>query len=188
MAISHKDHDHPNTPAARAACRKAIERGDGPKGGVKLNADLANPVRKLAESAGIVKPATVWAGVKPKGRGATKVKASSKNLKRPGTQLRTIGDLPDVPRMLAYGCRLAWANDWEVRVGDSFNDNEARIVIDGTHAEIALVWKPSVPDGVWGVFVRNRKSSVTNRIGDVQTAFALAADESVWDATGNLVA
>jgi hypothetical protein len=131
MAISHKDHDHPNTPAARAQCRKAMAASGTP---MKKSAE-----RELAEAAGIVKPATVWAGIKPMGRNATKAKPSTKNVKKPGTRLRTIGDLPDVPRMLAYGCRLAWAQDWEVKVGEQFNDLEARIVIAAPAGEIALV-------------------------------------------------
>lgn len=176
MAISHKDHDHPNTPAARAVCRKAMAaRPDAsPAVTAAVENHRANKTaeRLLAEKAGIVKPMTTWAGVKSKG---TKPKAETKNTKKPGTHLRTIGDLPDVPRMLAYGARLAWANDWTVKIGEKFNDNEARIVVDAPAGEIALVWRPSVPDGVWGVFFRPKGSSVTHRKDSVQEAFELGA-------------
>jgi hypothetical protein len=171
MAISHRDHDHPNTPAARAACRKQMANGDTPLVGNPVPAGgVAGRV-----SAALNPPKTVWAGVKPMGRNKTKVKASTKNVKKPGTRLRTIGDLPDVPRMLAYGCRLAWAQDWEVKVGEQFNDLEARIVIAAPAGEIALVWKPSLPDGVWGIFFRPGYNSITNRVDSVQEAFELGA-------------
>jgi hypothetical protein len=97
----------------------------------------------------------------------------SENLKRPGTQLRTIGDLPDVPRMLVYGIKMAWSLDYPVRVGERFNDNEARIVIDAPTGEIALVWRPSLPDGVWGIFFRAGYGSVTSRVESVQEAFEM---------------
>jgi hypothetical protein len=168
MAISHADHDHPNTPAARAKCRKAMASG----GVTKPTAE-----RKLAEGAGLVKPAR-WAAVEPLGRGAKRgPRVDTRNRKRPNTALKSTGDLADVPRMLAYGVRMAWALDYPVRVGDQFNDLESRIVIDAPAGEIALVWKPSLPDGVWGVFFRPGYKSVTNRVDSVQFAFALGAGE-----------
>jgi hypothetical protein len=137
-------------------------------------------VRKLAEQAGIVKPAKI-VSVQPIGarRGPKGPMRGATNIKKPGTVLRTIGDLPDVPRMLAYGARLAWANDWEVKVGEPFNDNEARIVINAPAGEIALVWRPSLPDGVWGVFFRAGYNSVTTRCDSVQEAFELGAATDV---------
>lgn len=177
MAISHADHDHPNTPAARAKCRKGQSGTPVPSGVL-----IGKSERKLAEAAGLVKPKTVIGGVTPKK--GPKGPRGSENLKRPGTHLRTIGDLPDVPRMLAYGARLAWANDWEVVVGEPFNDNEARILIGGVVAQISMVWRPSMPDGVWGVFVRHCHSSITHRVSSVQEAFEAAATEDAWDGHG----
>ena len=171
MAISHADHDHPNTPAARAKCRRAMDNTHVSY--VNLSAE-----RQLAEQVGVVKPAKI-VSVQPIGarRGPKGPMRGATNIKKPGTVLRTIGDLPDVPRMLAYGARLAWANDWPVRVGEPFNDNEARIVIDAPAGEIALVWRPSLPDGVWGVFFRPGYNSITNRLNSVQEAFAFGVGE-----------
>ena len=171
MAINHKDHDHPNTPAARAACRKAMAAGETPMSAT----DGVTPAEDAA----------TWHVVPRRTKRAPK--APSGNLKRPGTRLRTIGDLPDVPRMLAYGARLAWAAGYEVKIGEQFNDTEARIVIAGDKAEIALVWKPSLPDGVWGIFVRNWNSSRTFKVTNVQEAFEVAATDGAWDLHGNLV-
>ncbi len=187
MPISHAGHDHPATPAARAACRKAMAKliNDGSTMHESFATSRADQAKRMGKPAEMtVVPRRRGDGGVVKGHKATSPKASSRNTKKPNTVLRTIGDLPDVPRMLAYGVRLAWANEWEARVGDPFNDTEARIVVTGPVAEIALVWRPSLPDGVWGVFVRNWDSSVTHRIGDVQTAFALAGDAESWTSTG----
>lgn len=117
----------------------------------------------------------------------TKRRRSTDNVKRPGTHLRTIGDLPDVPRMLAHGCRIAWDRGWNVTVGYVFNDRERRIVIAGTVAEIALVWRPTLPDGVWGVFVRHNGNSITSRVNSIQEAFDAAETEDAWDGHGRYV-
>lgn len=149
MAFSHANCDHPRTPSARAACRKA--RGKAAQGDAK--------------------PSTTITGTRITPKRATG------NVKRPGTHLRTIGDLPDVPQMLAYGCRIAWDKEWPVVVGHQFNDSEKRIVVTGPVAEVSLVWKPSLPHGVWGVFVRKHKKPITHRIADINTAFRMAAGD-----------
>lgn len=151
MALSHATCDHPATPAGRAKCRAAGGPGGTPQVAV------AAPKRAT--------------GTRATRKG---VKADTRNLKRPGTQIRTIGDLPDVPRLLAHGCRIAWGKGWPVRVGEQFNDTEARIVIDGDLGEIALVWKPSLPHGVWGVFFRVAGTSVTHRLTTIDQAFRVA--------------
>jgi hypothetical protein len=107
-------------------------------------------------------------------------KSTSVDLKRPGTRLRTIGDLPDVPRMLAHGCRIAWDLGWDVVVGPQFNDDEKRILTNGPVAELALVWKPSTPDGVWGVFVRKHGHPITHRVESIDHAFRLASGDDDW--------
>lgn len=161
MAISHATCTHPATPAGRAKCRAS----GGPDG-----------TTKAAGTA--VAPPAAATGTRTKGKRPT---ASTRNLKRPGTHLRTIGDLPDVPRMLAHGCRIAWTKGWDVTIGEKFNDLEARIVIKGDLGEIALVWKPSLPNGVWGIFFRPDGSSVTHRIDSVQRAFLIASrDDDEW--------
>lgn len=185
MAISHKDHGHPNTPAARAACRNRMKAGQSP---LDVSAE-----RALAEAAGVVRKAAKLTVV-PRKRGdggvvkgmqATAPKTAAGNLKKPGTHLRAIGDLADVPRMLAHGVRLGWAEDWDVVIGERFNDSEARIVIKGDQCDISLVWRPSLPDGVWGIFVRNWNSSVTFKVNSIQEAFDAAKDAESWDEFGN---
>lgn len=173
MAISHADHDHPNTPAARAACRKLMEKGNAPKGGVKRNSSLATPLAKMT--------------VVPRKRGDGGVVQGLKNAKRPNTLIKADYDLADVPRMLAYGVRMAWALDLDVKVGDRFNDEEKRLVIQHEEAEIALVWRDKRPDGIWAVFVRNWDSSKTFKVESIQHAFEVAADREAWDENHNLI-
>lgn len=40
MRINHLGHDHPNTAAARAACRKAMKKGNAPKEAPKVLREL----------------------------------------------------------------------------------------------------------------------------------------------------
>jgi hypothetical protein len=182
MAISHADHDHPNTPAARAACRKAmadknITAAVAKHTGASMALDLRGGGIKPAKM--VVVPRTKGDGGVVKGLKGTTPKAAAGNLKKSGSRLRTVADLGDVPRMLAYGARLAWAADYEVIVGEKFNDAESRIVIKATAGEIAMVWRPSLPDGVWGVFFRPWDSSITTRCDSVQVAFELGSGDLV---------
>lgn len=258
MAISHADHNHPNTPAARAACRKRIGNGQSPLdasaeralGTVKVSAE-----RALAESAGLVKPVRVaespamvqylrhWAlgepvtktpstGVvrsafrkgyvvdNPNGSGEPMVTdlgksvaglvkpakvtvvprkrgdggvvkgmkaAAPKNTKRANSLIKNESDMADVPHALAHGIREAWARDLDVRVGDRFRDDEARIVIQNEVGEIALVWKVTNPHGVHAIFVRNFDSSRTFKVNSVRQAFEVTETWDAWDVHGNLV-
>lgn len=150
---------------------RATDAGQPRRARKARGADTRDPVQRLRDhqKALLAHPSTV-----------KRLKARTGDLKRPGTRLRTIGDLPDVPRMLAHGCRIAWDHDWEVKVGHQFNDDEKRIVIDGDVCEVSLVWKPSLPDGVWGVFVR--KTSITHRIdAGVEHAMRIAAGEEPFE-------
>lgn len=183
MAISHADHNHPNTPAARAACRKRMAAGQSPRD--------ESAERALA---GIVKPAQLTVVPRTRGDGgvvkglkATAPKTSTKALKRTNTHIRADHDLADVPRMLAYGVRLAWAADWDVLVGDRFNVEEARIVIKGDLADISLVWKDSNPEGLNAIWIRHQDSSKQFKVESVQHAIELAQTHEVWDEFGNLI-
>lgn len=146
MAISHADHDHPNTPAARAKCRAAMAKDGAP---VKTSAE-----RALAESAGVVK---------------RKPKADTKALKRPNSRIKGIGDLTDVPPILAYAVRLAWADEvLTVTAGDPFTHDQKNILITGPAAQINLMWRVSNPHGIAKMRVRPIDSSVC--AGDVDSA------------------
>lgn len=175
MAISHKDHNHPNTPAARAKCRKelgqAIQIADTT--GNKLAQEILNPARMT---------------VVPRRRGDRGVVQGLKDAKRPNTLIKDISDLADVPHILAYGIRMAWALDLDVRVGTPFNDAEKRVVVQADKAEIAFVWRVANPNGMHAVFVRNWDSSKTFKVASVQQAFEVSAhDAECWDEYGNLV-
>lgn len=184
MAISHADHSHPNTPAARARCRKEL--------GLSTKTVTVNltPERKLAEQAGIVKPAQMAVVPRKRGDGGvvkgTKA-AAPKNVKRKNALIRHIHDLADMPKILAYGVKLAWAADLEVRVGDRFREDEARVVINADKGEIALVWKDKNLHGLTAIWVRNWDSSVQYKVDSVQYALEICAhDSDAWDEYGNL--
>jgi hypothetical protein len=180
MAVSHADHDHPNTPAARAKCRRELD---------STHTAYENPVRKLAEGAGLVKPTQT---VVPRTRGDGGVvrgmkAAAPRTLKRENTRIKAIGDLADMPRMMAYGVRLAWAADLVVRVGDRFRDDEARVVIEGRLANVSLVWKVANPHGISAIWIKNHDNSKQWKVDSVQHALELIESDDAWDAHGNLV-
>lgn len=177
MAISHKDHDHPNTPAARGVCRRWML--------------LATTHQTQENVSGDRKPAKLMVVPRKRGDGGV-VKgmkdAAPKNLKRTNTLIKADYDLADVPRMLAYGVRMAWAADWDVRVGDPFNDNEARIVIEGDRGTISLVWSVRRPNGLWAIWIKNYDNSKQWKVESVQEAMELMNhDSNRWDEFGNLI-
>jgi len=178
MAISHADHGHPNTPAARAACRKRITAGQSP---LDKSAE-----RALAEAAGVVKAATTkpatW-NVVPKGG---KKPVALKNVKRTNSLIKNRSDLADVPHALVHGIEEAWTRDLDVRVGDRFRDDEARITIQAELCEIALVWKVANRHGVHAIWVRNWDSSRQFKVNSVAEAFMVSEDRDLWDEYGNL--
>jgi len=176
MAISHKDHDHPNTPAARAACRKQMSIGDTPLTGNPIPSTVAGVINQA-----LAPKSTTW-HVKPKG----KQPAALKNKKRTNSLIKDISDLADVPQALAHGIREAWARDFDVRVGDKFRDDEARVVIQADLCEIALVWKSTNVHGVHAIWVRNWDSSKAFKVNSVAEAFMVAETRELWDEYGNL--
>jgi hypothetical protein len=119
-----------------------------------------------------------------KGMQATEPKAATRRLKVTGTVIRRLGDLADVPAVLATEVRRAWALDWTVQVGHPFNDDERRIVITGPVAEIALVWDSN---GRTAVFIRNHNSSITYRVDTADEAFDDADNADAWDENGNYI-
>lgn len=178
MAISHADHNHPNTPAARAKCRKAMASIDyvtgatpDPVVGVAVPGQMTVVPRKRGDG-GVVK------GMKA---------AAPKNTKRANSLIKNESDMGDVPHALAHGIREAWVRDLDVRVGDRFRDDEARIVIQNEVGEIALVWKVTNPHGVHAIFVRNFDSSRTFKVNSVRQAFEVTETWDAWDVHGNLV-
>lgn len=124
MAISHADHDHPATPAARAACRKAM-------GGTTNTA--ARP------AVGTVR----LVGVEPrKTRRAATVNGGAPVAER-RKFIRDEGDMPGVPHVFSAAIRHAWHQEgWTVQHGNPYNDTEKRIVIGNGHGdELVLIYK-----------------------------------------------
>ena len=181
MAISHKDHNHPNTPAARAACRKLYAANDA----VNTLPHVAAVNEAVKQAA---KPAT-W-HVKPKGKQPTALKINNpgpgKSIKRLNSLIKDVADLADVPHALVHGIKEAWARDLDVRVGDKFRDDEARITIQAEVCEIALVWKVNNPHGISAIWVRNWDSSKQFKVTSVAEAFIVSENRDLWDEFGNL--
>lgn len=150
MGISHADHDHPATPAARAACRRAMGGNVPEKGSEKPAAGR----KRRAGTSG-----------HPRG------------LKRSGTTLRAIHDLADVPHVFGNVIRLAWDREYQVTVGEQFTEGDRRVVIHASHGEVSLVWRESNPTGVNGVFFRPYNSSLTQKVSTVNGALRLAEGE-----------
>jgi hypothetical protein len=142
MAISHADHDHPATPAARAACRKAMATGAHVNFNI-MQAEATKP-RGAARLVGVAKA---------NGRGFRSFAINNE------------GDLAaEVPHVFSNAIRHAWEHGWQVRSADPYNDTEKRVTITSDHGQLALVYKSANPNGVWGVFWRPAGSSLTSRI------------------------
>lgn len=174
MAISHADHDHPNTPAARAACRKAM---------AKIVNDGSTMNRSFAKSRA-EQPARI-AKVEPMGRGSGRYRKSGDQgvvkgtkVKAYETPIRTAGDLPaDIPANLVRTIEAAWAAGLPVVEGMRLNEAETRILIGGPVAQVSLVFNAG---GDSGVFVRATSSSVTRRVDSGPQALALASGDEDW--------
>ena len=140
MAISHTDHDHANTPAARAKCRKA------------LMADTEAGLRGSAP-------------LKPKGpvRLVGVAKANGTGFR--AFAINDEGDLANaVPHVFSGANRKAWEMGWTVRSAHPYNDTEKRVEVKSPHGTMSLVWKERSPNAVWGVFFRPVNTSITSRI------------------------
>lgn len=171
MAMDHSNCDHPRTPAGRAACRKA--RAGGAETAPKPRT-TATPTPDT-HAAGCISPGG------HKGRCIVKTivttpRASTKDLKRPGTKIKGTPDMADVPHAFVVALTSAKGLGWTVRVGEVFNDAERRIEIFGTHGVITLVWSASNPDGLQAFSFRPNNSSVATRTVSVSAAFILAKD------------
>lgn len=140
MAISHADHDHPATPAARAACRKAMAGGcTDPKLAIDGVRERRGPVRLVGVA-------------KANGRGFR------------AFAIRNEGDLADgVPHVFSGAIRKAWDMGWDVRSAHPYNDTEKRVEVKSDHGTVTLVYKAG-NERVWGVFWRAHNETITHRI------------------------
>lgn len=171
MAISHKDHNHPNTPAARAACRKQMAKGEGvitPSSRSKATADRLAAKASRSGLAGIA--------VVPRRRGDGGVVKGMKAAA--GKMIKTPGDLPaNLPPSMVNAISIAWREGCGVVDGYRLNDDESRILIGGTVAQVSLVWDAN---GRSGAFVRKLSSSVTHRCDSPEQAMAYALGDEDW--------
>jgi hypothetical protein len=171
MAISHANHDHPNTPAARAACRKRMAAGSSPRDEATERALAFDPFAKSPQMT-----------VVPRRRGDGGVvqgmKAARPQKRAEERFIRTDADVPaDLPRPLLYAIKAAWRRGWDVIDGYPLNDAERRILVGGVVAQVSLVWNAG---GDSGVFVRKLTSSVTHRCDSAQQAVWIASGEDDW--------
>jgi hypothetical protein len=129
MAISHADHDHPATPAARAACRKAMAGGGVVASRIVRSRVPAGPVRLV--------------GVEPRKTRRTPVVNGGAPVAERRRFIRSEGDLADVPHVFSSAIRHAWCQDgWTVQYGNPYNNTEKRIVIGNGHGdELVLIYK-----------------------------------------------
>ena len=104
--------------------------------------------------------------------------ASTHDLKRPGTQLRTDADLADVPHVFTRGIRRAWSQGWIVRVGDPYNELERRVELFSPRGVVSMVWRDANPNGLHGVFFRPSHSSITSRVSTMNGALRMALGEA----------
>lgn len=170
MAMDHSNCDHPRTPAGRAACRKA--RAGGAQPAAKTPTVRVRPTEHA--------DGCIYAGDPHNGRCIVKTtttpRASTKDLKRPGTKIKGTPDMADVPRAFVVALTSARELGWTTRVGEVYNEAERRIEIFGTHGVITLVWSASNPDGLQAFSFRPNNSSVSARTVSVSAAFILAKD------------
>lgn len=146
MAISHADHDHPATPAARAACRKAMADGKLVNFNI-IQTDATKPHTRGVRLVGVAKA---------NGRGFR------------AFAIRNEGDLADgVPHVFSGAIRKAWDMGWDVRSAHPYNDTEKRVEVKSDHGTVTLVYKAG-NERVWGVFWRATSEVITHRITEAE--------------------
>lgn len=147
MAIDHSSHDHPATPAARAACRKAMSATQPAADGAPAASTPARRTKRPTASSA----------------------ASARPSRRTVRVLREEGDLAGVPAALAPCIRVAWHLNLSARFGPSdHNEGMSELIVGGPKAVVTLVWTPGgdrTPEGrIAATFARPVNSSVTRRL------------------------
>lgn len=151
MAIDHSSHDHPATPAARAACRRTLGAGTPAIRTVPMTDATTGLIRDGAgrlmavEPRGRARRAPVTADAKPRA-------------------IRGIGDMPDVPHVFGEIIHRAWTMGWDVTTATPYNADERRVEITSTAGTAQLVWRANQPHGVTAVWFRPCNTSVASRV------------------------
>lgn len=147
MAIDHSSHDHPATPAARAACRRIL----GAVCTCGGNAATDGPVLIHSHTC----------PMKPTGVGSARLMAVE-----PRGRARRVGDMPDVPHVFGEIIHRAWTEGWAVTTATPYNADERRVEIVSDAGTAQLVWRSNQPHGVTAVWFRPCNTSIVSRIDD----------------------
>lgn len=131
---SHTGHDHPATPAGRAACRRA---GGAPEATVEAPQTSAKARSPRAASVGTPHRKIASTG--------------------------DLGGLA-VPHVFGAVIRWAWDHGHDVRTGDTYTDDQRTIVIKSDHGWLTLTWRGSRPNGVHAVSFRPVGTSVATQL------------------------
>jgi hypothetical protein len=145
MTINHNGHDHPATPAGRAACRKAMAGGATP-------APATGKMKITVAPKGGRKP------VKVKGVQGPDGDMAAESWRVRGTGIPEGSKLLGVPAYIAEAIQHAWAQDWYVRVGQQWDSKRKTVVIvkddrndDAPTRELGVAW---IGTGIHGVMFR----------------------------------
>lgn len=131
MAVNHAGHDHPATPAGRAACRKA-------KGGVPITAEdrargkaAAKITKRLAAEKASVEPVP-----------EKKVKGDTEQLWRVRlTGIPEGSSLLGMPAYVAELIKLAWRQEWRTEVGNVWHaDGRRSVVVKSYRGDLVVRW------------------------------------------------
>jgi hypothetical protein len=127
MAMSHAGHNHPATPAGRAACRKA-------------GATEENRVDAVVKSRTKSKPAVKKADAEPVPE--RKVKGDTEQLWRVRlTGIPEGSSLLGMPAYVAELIKLAWRQEWRTEVGNVWHaDGRRSVVVKSYRGDLVVRW------------------------------------------------
>jgi hypothetical protein len=131
---SHTGHDHPATPAARAACRRS---GGAPETTVEAPQRPAKAVKRS---------------------GGTR-NHTGRAIRNTGD----LGALA-VPHVFGSVIRWAWDHGHPVHTGNTYNDDDRTVIIVSPHGYLTLTWRGTQPNGVHAVAYRPGGTSVWTRL------------------------
>lgn len=166
MAMSHAGHNHPATPAGRAACRKGLGKvipGNPPTIVAKDQAQAKRTAKAM--------DTTITAEDRARGKAAAKITkqhAAARDNAVPEKKIKgdtqqswrvPLTDIPDGSSLLGWpvyvseAVRLAWRNGWRTEVGRQWKTDGARsVVIKSTRGDLTIHWThggPGITSVVW---------------------------------------
>lgn len=194
MPINHADHDHPNTPAARAVCRRTMAAGgDTPTttprkrsaphtrpevaaGCTCINGALGQPHLPDCPVFKDGARATPRLIVEPRAkqrRMADRIAASSVDRKH-ADGMAVPRDLLGIPAYMAEVAKFAWGKGWAVTYGDSWTADVRKLRIHNADTgTIGLVWSNKSP-GMHALWFRPNGTSQQQRYDSVNELLRIA--------------